>query len=267
MGRVELRADCSRCFGLCCVAPGFEVSADFALDKRPGEPCPHLAADFGCGIHADLRPRGFAGCMVFDCFGAGQQVAQVLYAGRSWLDAPETASEMFAVFGVVHRLHELLWHLGEALALTTDTALHSRLTSAFAEVEGHAQGAPAAVAACDLPALRAAINPLLVQVSAAVREAVRSDPLDHRGADMAGADLRGSDLQAASLRGALLLGADLREADLRFADLTGADLRAADLRAADLTGALFLTQAQLDAARGDARTSLPASRSRPGHWV
>ncbi len=46
-----------------------------------------------------------------------------------------------------------------------------------------------------------------------------------------------------------LNGADLRDADLRRADFTGADLRGADLRGADLTGALFLTDAQLRAAR------------------
>lgn len=29
----EVRADCSRCFGLCCVALPFARSADFAVDK------------------------------------------------------------------------------------------------------------------------------------------------------------------------------------------------------------------------------------------
>ncbi|WP_425519715.1 pentapeptide repeat-containing protein [Streptomyces auratus] len=46
----------------------------------------------------------------------------------------------------------------------------------------------------------------------------------------------------------------------------GADLRDADLAGADLTGALFLTQAQLNAAKGDAATTLPPSLTRPAHW-
>lgn len=62
------------------------------------------------------------------------------------------------------------------------------------------------------------------------------------------------------------MAADLGGADLREADLIGADLRDADVRGADLTGALFLTQAQLNAARGDAATVLPAGLSRPAHW-
>jgi uncharacterized protein YjbI with pentapeptide repeats len=68
------------------------------------------------------------------------------------------------------------------------------------------------------------------------------------------------------LRGALLIGADLRGADLHTADLLGADLRGADLSGADLTGSLFLLQSQVDTARGDAATHLPAGRIRPPHW-
>ena len=75
-----------------------------------------------------------------------------------------------------------------------------------------------------------------------------------------------ADLSGANLRGALLIGADLSHADLRLADLTGADLRAADLRGASLAETLFLTQPQLDAARGDAGTTVPPSLIRPAHW-
>src|SRR5258706_258674 len=71
--RLELRADCQRCFALCCVAPAFSASADFAIDKAAGQPCPNLRADFRCSIHDRLRPRGFAGCAAFDCLGAGRR--------------------------------------------------------------------------------------------------------------------------------------------------------------------------------------------------
>ncbi|MNR51082.1 Serine/threonine-protein kinase B [compost metagenome] len=68
------------------------------------------------------------------------------------------------------------------------------------------------------------------------------------------------------MRGAYLIAADLRGADLRAADLIGADFRDADIRGSDLSDSLFLTQAQLNAAKGDARTKLPPSLSRPSHW-
>ena len=115
--RRELRADCARCFGLCCVAPAFAASADFAIDKPAGRPCPNLGADFRCGIHHELRGRGFAGCAVFDCFGAGQRIAQVTFGGRDWRRSPELAEPMFAAFAVLRQLHELLWYLAEALTL------------------------------------------------------------------------------------------------------------------------------------------------------
>ena len=98
--------------------------------SRPGRPCPNLLADFRCGIHADLRPRGFAGCTVYDCFGAGQRIAQVTFGGRSWQDAPETAPRMFAAFAVMRHLHELLWYLAEALTLRPARRLHGELTEA-----------------------------------------------------------------------------------------------------------------------------------------
>src|SRR5262249_53102033 len=90
---------------------------------------------------------------------------------------------------------------------------------------------------------------------------------DLRGADLVGADLRRVVLGAANLRGAYLIGADLRGADLTLADLTGADLRGANLAGARVRDAIFLTQAQRDAAAGDATTTVPESLHRPGHWV
>ncbi|MRT44737.1 pentapeptide repeat-containing protein, partial [Xylella fastidiosa subsp. multiplex] len=70
--RTGLRGDCEHCFGLCCVALPFTASADFAIDKEAGRPCPNLRTDHRCGIHARLRDKGFTGCTVYDCFGAGQ---------------------------------------------------------------------------------------------------------------------------------------------------------------------------------------------------
>src|SRR4051812_13802483 len=109
--RRHLRADCANCAALCCVAPAFAASADFAVDKPAGMPCPNLRDDDLCGIHDRLRDRGFPGCAVFDCFGAGQHVTQGTFAGRSWRESPELAGAMFAVLPVMRQLHEMLWHL------------------------------------------------------------------------------------------------------------------------------------------------------------
>ncbi|QKW54533.1 pentapeptide repeat-containing protein [Streptomyces buecherae] len=266
-GDGALRADCSRCFGLCCVALPFAASADFPVDKPAGRPCTNLRTDFRCGIHADLRGQGFSGCTVFDCFGAGQQVSQVTFGGRDWRRAPETARHMFDVFAVARQVHEVLWYLTQALDMAPARPLHGELRRAADETRRLTRADADTLAAVDVGALRQSVSPLLLRASQLVRDqTVPGRKKNHRGADLVGARLAGTSLRGANLRGALLIAADLTGADLRGADLIGADLRDTALHGADLTGALFLTQAQLNAARGDARTTLPAGLTRPGHW-
>ncbi|GAA5032392.1 pentapeptide repeat-containing protein [Actinopolymorpha pittospori] len=264
--RRNLLADCEYCFGLCCVALPFTASADFAVDKDAGVPCTHLRADFRCDIHAQLRERGFPGCTAFDCFGAGQKVSRTTFGGRDWRQEPGTAGRMFQVFPVVRQLHELLWYLAEAVTLPQARSLHGELRRALNEIEDLSNSGAETLAGLDVGALREGVNPLLLRTSELVRAQVPGRRKNHRGADLMGARLRGADLRGANLRGAYLIAADLRRADLRAADLIGADLRDADLRGADLTGSVFLTQAQVNAARGDSATRLPAALTRPAHW-
>ncbi len=268
---MELRADCSRCVGLCCVAPAFARSADFAVDKPAGTPCAHLRAEFRCAIHVDLRDRGFAGCTVFDCLGAGQRVTAA-FAGRDWR-TPDVAAPMFRAFAVARQVHELLWYVDEARSRAPEPAL---------DVEW-ARLVDADLDALDIAAARERASELLRRASERLRtpplsgesavSAWRVDdfgmglPRDHTRADLVGVRWQRADLRRASLRGALLLGADLRDADLRLADLLGADIRGADLRGADLSTSLFVTPMQAAAAQGDAATRLPARVPRPAHWL
>jgi uncharacterized protein YjbI with pentapeptide repeats len=265
--RLELRADCERCAGLCCVAPAFSVSADFAFGKAAGQPCPNLRADFRCSIHDRLRPAGFGGCAAFDCLGAGQKLTRVSFAGADWRSDRELAAAMFASFAVMRGLHELLWYVNEALALGPADPSAAELDAAFSQTERLTLAGPADLVALDVGAHRHRVNALLLRASADVRHRSGPPGPDFRGADLAGNDLRGADLRRASLRGALLIGARLGGADLSAADLTGADLRGADLSGADLAMSLFLMQSQVDAASGDDHTRLPAPLSRPPHWT
>ncbi len=269
----DLRADCSRCAGLCCVVPALVRSADFALDKPAGQPCPHLAEDFGCDVHDRLRPLGFPGCTVYDCFGAGQRVVQDTFGGADWRARPDLAERQFRVFAVVRDLHELLWYLRCDLRLVSlpsyvDHAgvLAPDLARVLEETERLAGLDAAALEHLDVGPHRAEVDALLRATSAAVRASCRPDPPDLTRADLVGRRLRRADLRAADLRGALLVGADLRGADLTVADLVGADLRAARVGGADLSTALHLTRFQVAAAAGDASTLLPEPLDRPPHW-
>jgi uncharacterized protein YjbI with pentapeptide repeats len=268
VGGADLRGDCGQCFGLCCVALPFARSADFASDKRAGTPCPNLRGDHRCGIHATLRREGFTGCTVYDCFGAGQKVSQVTFAGQDWrTGSPEHARSMFDVFPVVRQLHELLWYLTEALTLPAARPVHADLRRTLQETEDLTRRTPGQLVELDVAAHRQTVNVLLLKTSELVRAGTRGRKKNRRGADLIGARLKRADLRGANLRGACLIAADLTGADLRGADLIGADLRDADLTDADLTGAFFLTQPQLNAARGGAGTRLPDSVTRPVHWT
>jgi hypothetical protein len=264
--RPHLRADCANCAGLCCVAPAFAASADFAIDKPAGQACPNLGEDFRCGIHAQLRERGFPGCTVFDCFGAGQRITQETFGGRSWREAPELAAAQFAVLPVMRQLHEMLWYLTEAAARPEAAPLQDEVRAVCERTERLAGGSAEELTGFDVTAYRAGVGQLLHRVSELVR-AGQPRARDRRGADLMGKDLRRANLRGASLRGAYLIGADLRGADLGTADLLGADLRAADVRGTDLGQCLFLTQPQVEAARGDATTRIPGALSRPAHWA
>lgn len=267
--RPDLMADCANCFGLCCVALAFARSADFAFDKTAGEACRNLDDDFGCSIHPHLRDRGFKGCTVFDCFGAGQKVSQRTFAGTSWRQEPDSREKMFRVFPAMRRLHELLWYLDEALRMPAAAQIHPELLRATAEIEA-LTGLPAErILATDIDAVLAPIAALLRQASELTRATTTKGSGGAHlapGADLLGADLAGRDLRGAALRGALLIAADLRGTDLCMADLIGADLRDADLSGANLRTAIYVTQVQLNAARGDVHTQLPATLSRPAHW-
>jgi uncharacterized protein YjbI with pentapeptide repeats len=206
------------------------------------------------------------GCAVYDCFGAGQHVTQVTFAGADWRTAPHLAGQMFHTFAVMRQLHELLWYLTAALSMPISPALRDEVHVAREAIEQLTTLDADSLAALDVDAHRNEASTVLVAVSEHVRAGVGPAAPDRRGADLIGASLPAADLTGANLRGALLIGADLTGADLTLADLTGADVRDTDFRGANLADSLFLTQAQLEAAKGDIHTRIPATLDRPAHW-
>jgi uncharacterized protein YjbI with pentapeptide repeats len=268
--RSRLRADCENCFGLCCVALPYAKSADFAKDKEAGTPCQNLQDDYRCKIHTNLRKSGFRGCAVYECFGAGQKVSQITYEGKDWRNHPDLTEEMFEVFPIMQQLHEMLCYLKEALGFEDARPLYKELQAAFKGTEHLTNQNPQTILTIDVPAHRAVVNELLLRTSELVRAKVPAPRLKNkigRGSDLIGAKLKGADLRGTSLRGALLIAADLRDADMRITDLIGADFRDADLSGANLIGSFFLTQAQVNAAKGDRKTKLPPSLDIPDHWL
>lgn len=80
----------------------------FAIDKAVDEPCENLAPNFSCRIHAERIDRGFKGCTLFDCHGAGQRVTQEIFAGKTWREDATLAGPMFELFRKMLKIHDYL---------------------------------------------------------------------------------------------------------------------------------------------------------------
>ena len=265
-----LKSDCNNCFGLCCVALPYAKSADFPFNKDGGEPCRNLCSDNRCNIHDQLREKGFSGCVSYECFGAGQHVSKTIYDGGDWRNKSERAIEMFAVFPLVQQLHEMLWYLNQALSLRETQSFHSSLQNIYEETLKLTEKAPEEILKLDIVAHRSKVNVLLLKTSEVFREDLIKKNKKKRiknGLDYLGANLIGADLQGCSFRGTLMIAANLSHADLRKADFIGADLRDADLSNANLTGAIFLTQSQMNSAKGNIHTKIPNFLEKPDHWL
>jgi uncharacterized protein YjbI with pentapeptide repeats len=265
----KLRSDCESCFGLCCVALPYAKSADFACDKEGGTPCSNLQGDFRCGIHKNLRNSGYKGCTVYECFGAGQKVSQVTYQGNDWRQNPELAKEMFDVFPIMQQLHEMLLYLNEAITLKGAAELRDDLRAVYENTEKLTFLKPTEILLLNIQEVRTSANDLLLKASELTRSKITRNKHTQkmkRGSMFLGAKMRRADFRGANLRGALMIAADFRESDLRDCDFIGADMRDADLSGANLIGSFFLTQAQINSAKGNEHTKLPTSLNRPAHW-
>lgn len=272
--RDSLRVDCEKCFGLCCVALYFSSSEGFPENKDAGKPCINLQQNFQCKVHKELTQKGLKGCTAYDCFGAGQKVAQVTYKGEHWRKSPESADEMFQVFLIQRQLHEMLWYLMDGLKFQENHVIQEKLRDIISKTEELTNLSAEKLLALDMVQHRMAVNSLLKETSQMVRKKDKrsnNSTLGRKkafggGLNLMGVDLRKKDLRGQDLSGAFLIAADLRATDLTGADLIGADLRDADLRGANLTNCIFLTQGQINSAKGDLTTKLPEALLVPTHW-
>jgi len=126
----DLTADCSNCAALCCAAYPFDEDEDFALLKKADDPCPNLSKScFDCTIHADLKTRGFGGCVAYSCAGAGQRVTQELFDGETWRDDEDLLTHMTYALRILRPIHEALLLLQEAKRLPIPASSQTQLAA------------------------------------------------------------------------------------------------------------------------------------------
>lgn len=272
--RESLRPDCANCFGLCCVAFHYLKSEDFPVNKPAGQPCVHLADSYACTIHSELRERGFKGCTVYDCLGAGQFVSQVTFDAQSWREGEVDGTRMFAVLPIVTQVHELLLYISEILSRDIPEGDARLLETLLEDLLTFRELSPEQLTGTALMAFRQRARPLFVRLS----QHIRAHGLKQVGlsltsrheqdrADLIGRNVSRHDVRGTCYRGALLIGANLSGQDLSYVDFMGADVRDLDVRGAVLTDSLFLTQMQVNAMNGDRHTKLAPGYTRPSHWL
>jgi hypothetical protein len=157
--------------------------------------------------------------------------------------------------------------------MQSNDIIQNKLNDLIQEIEHITNQDPGSFMKFDIEAYRDRVNLLLHQTSETVRtkalnvqrSTLRRKKIAGR-LDCFGADLRKVNLRGADLRGAFLIAADLRGNDLSGADFIGADMRDADIRGTNLEESIFLTQSQINTARGDLSTKLPLALIRPTYW-
>jgi hypothetical protein len=221
-----------------------------------------------------LLSSGYRGCVIFDCFGAGQKVCQGTYNGHSWEDGTVDREEMLAAFTVVQQLSQWLWHLLQALSWPQARSAWTGVRQLCSTVEALRDQSGAQLLRIDLTGLGHDVDAALHTASAVVRAALLNGGYDEfaglaavdADADVRGMDLRDRVVPGCDLSGRRLIGVNLRSVDLDRVDVYRTDLREADVRGADFSGALYVAQYQLNSSCGDASTVIPQSLHRPAHW-
>ena len=264
----ELSIDCSNCFGFCCVALYFSKMDGFPEDKKAGQPCINLSDDFSCKIHSDLRKIGLKGCTSFDCLGAGQKVAQKTYKNISWREAKEKAQEMYDVFLVMKNTHEMMYYLNDSMNFTENKSILKKIEDMIEKISNITNLSPKYLLKIDIEKQRIEVNNLLKEVR---RDFILKTNLKNKkdlplGFDFIGKNLSNKNLKNQNLAGALLIGANMKELDLSGTMVIGADMRDADLRGANLKNTMYLTQSQINTAKGNSKTKLPQNIKRPFYW-
>lgn len=276
LGRIEkdLKIDCKDCFGFCCVALYFSKCDGFPNDKEAGKPCNNLNKDFTCKVHNNLRNKGLKGCTIYDCFGAGQKVAQITYANENWIDNHKLKNEMFEAFLVMRNLHEMMWYLKCALENKYTKSLYTNIKETLDETIRLTNLSAKELLNVDVDSHRSKVNDLLKKSSELIISKYMETNKKHskgkkslnRGFDFIGKDLRNYNLIGADFKGSLLIAADISNTNLKGANFIGADLRDANLCGADLSDSVFVTQIQVNSAKGDSKTILPKNIDRPSYW-
>lgn len=255
----SLKIDCAKCCGLCCIALYCSKTDGFPADKVAGVPCKNLLSDYKCLIHNDLYKKNMKGCLSYECFGAGQKVTQHIYKNSSWKNSNINKQKMFDVFTTIFQLHQMLWYLLEAINLCEDNQ-KSEIDNLIIENENITTKSTDEILNFDIEKYRQKVN-LILKSIVDQYDKFKSGTLNYIGKNFKNKDFDGKNFSMS-----LLIGSNFNGCSFNKASFLGADMRDANLKNADLSGSIFLTQMQINSAKGNSNTKLPSHISRPKTW-
>ncbi len=150
----------------------------------------------------------------------------------------------------MEQIHEMIAYTAEAFSYDISHALSDKLSVQLKELQNLTKLDAEQLLYLDLMMYRLPLNKLLAETSKYIRESLiaklpgtkNAKNYNHERADWIGKKLRG-------------------------VDFIGADLRDADLMGANLSTSMFLTQMQINSAKGNYKTILPSHIQRPPHWI
>ena len=250
--QASLYTDCTKCRGLCCRALYFSRLDGFPHDKAPGVACRYLCDDYQCSIYHELKQKGLKGCQNYDCLGAGQAAVQK--------DTP-TDTDLFAVYLKLYPIHQMLWYLMEAVQMKETITFQP-------ELQGHIRTLNSLRNQAWQNLLHANLDSLHEQTNRMLKRTIQQKQLQNHGLGdhLIGRRFTGQALRNTDFTMKPLLGADFSNCDLRGSCFLGCDLRDCTIAGSDLRGCFFLTQMQINSARGNMLTKLPENLKRPAHW-
>lgn len=258
--------NCEKCCGLCCVALYFTKSDGFPKNKEMGIACENLQTDYKCKVHSKLSQKMLKGCIAYDCFGAGQYVTSHLKSLPNWLTlSQKEANKIFNSYLVVLKVHQTLWYLSQCLILGLPQSEKEQAKLLIKEGNTLVAKSVEMLAILDTKPFCERSNKYLKQICALYQPSFsktsKAPSKNYMGKNMKRKKLAGKDFSMS-----LLIAADLEQAILHGANFLGADMRDSNICNTDLSNCLFLTQIQINTAKGNNNTILPPYLHKPLIW-
>lgn len=261
----KFRIDCGKCSGLCCTALFFSKIDGFPENKVSGKPCTKLDKDYKCKIHDKLEKLNMKGCIGYDCFGAGQYVTQHIYSGETWQNSSKKSNEIFEVFTAVFQLYQIRYFLEYATIIISDKVLIKNLESLINENENICRLDPKAILDFDINEYRNRANVYLKSISSSIVDSFGNNK-NNKIMDFIGKDFKKKNMSGYDLSMKLLIAANFDSCIFEKTIFLGSDTRDTDFNNADLSEAIFLTQGQVNLAKGNLKTKLPMHLDYPTTW-